>query len=257
MWDLNQNKQIDEFPSHHNFPLALSPDGLILALQDLSDNVILRDMQTGEQLAQLDDVIELAFNPDGRLMAARYKGSDIIDLLDPSTANEVAHIEVPGDLLSKLTFSPDGRLLAAFQFNRKQITLWDTATLKRIGSLNVNDFIDNIALSPDGSRLAVGNYQAQIDDWVIGLWDVNTKKRLVGTRAPDRIWNIGFSPDGQKLITAGTSGIYLWDTNSLEPLGSLIKPLSEGSDAFFLPDGRVLACYYISDRIGIWTIESP
>jgi WD40 repeat protein len=92
---------------------------------------------------------------------------------------------------------------------------------------------------------------------MIELSDVNTQKRLVGTRAPGTSFIIGFSPDGQKLITTGSAGIYLWDANSLELLGSLIKPLSEGSEAFFLPDGRVLACYKQSDRIGIWTLESP
>lgn len=260
LWDLNENRQIDEFPSHGNLPLALSPDGHLLALDDLSHNIILRDLRTGEQFAQLDDVYELVFSPNGQRIAARYisplHDSNRIDLLDPATAKEVARIEVevPGGFRT-LTFSPDGTLLAAITDD--QITLWDTASLKRVGKLNVDGSVDSMAFSPDGSRLAAGIYSWQMDDRMIGLWEINTRKFLLGIRAPDMTWNIGFSPDGQKLITTGSSSLYLWDANSLEPLGSVTGGRQwRRTEALFLPDGRVLECYDPSG-IGIWTIESP
>lgn len=70
------------------------------------------------------------------------------------------------------------------------------------------------------------------------------------------------SQDGKRLVLSGvgSSALYLWDSNSLEALGSLEGPLSNSAEAVFLPDGRLLVCYWNSEqptKIGIWTIDSP
>ena len=205
----------------------------------------------------------MAFSPDGRLLAANTLTGMV--LWDPSTGEEVAHLS---DSSSFPVFSPDSKLLVAkVGLEEGQITLWDTATLKPVGRLNVDGLPE--AFSPDGSRLATDTSLYQIGHEGISLWDVDTRTRLASTRAPSGFWSIAFSPDGQKLIMYGfgfpdRSGenLYLWDANNLEPLGSLAGPQASRIEAFFLPDGRVLACYWTDylnspDHIGIWTMELP
>jgi WD40 repeat protein len=259
LWDLNEHKQIGEFLSDYGLPVALSPDGRILAFDDISHNdFILRDMQTGEQIAQLGDVYDtVAFSPDGRLLAVRPAvGSARINLIDPSTGKQVGRIEGPQGF-GRMTFNPDGKLLAVSNLS-DQITIWDTTTLKLVEKLKgTGGVIFWLAFSPDGSKLATGISFPELDEDGIEVWDVNTRTRLAATRAPGSMF-IAFSSDGRTIMTYGNrdSDLYFWDANSLEPLGSVNGPPAFKSELFFLPDGRVLACY-LPSQIGIWTIESP
>jgi WD40 repeat protein/serine/threonine protein kinase len=68
----------------------------------------------------------------------------------------------------------------------------------------------DVAISPDGSRLAVA-----CQDGLAYLFDVQTKAMQVLRGGEGQVLAVGFSPDGKRLATAGTSAVvHLWDVQS-------------------------------------------
>ena len=128
-------------------------------------------------------------------------------------------------------------------------TTWDLpeGAMKRIGKGS----IDDIAYSPDGTRLAVASN--------IGIWiyDAQTGKELnllftghtqeQGSYLPDvsevhSVLSVSFSPDGQTLASGGTDKtIRLWDVRTGDLLRTLTGHTGSVKSVAFSPDGKTLA----------------
>jgi WD40 repeat protein len=101
--------------------------------------------------------------------------------------------------------------------------------------------ITSIALSPDGSQLAVSGYH---EVFLLNSSDSSVLGRLVG-ESP-RVESVAFSPDGKRLAVAGGAParfgeIQVWDTSTR----SQLHAYRQGSDSVFgvswSPDGKRLA----------------
>src|SRR5262249_44164006 len=95
-------------------PLAFSPDGKVLASEDLASMVHLWDVASGTQLRTLEHpyrILSVAFAPDGTTLAVGTAGS-FLRLWDAFTGKEL--LKLKGDLgeIATLSFSPDGKMLA-------------------------------------------------------------------------------------------------------------------------------------------------
>jgi WD40 repeat protein len=110
-------------------------------------------------------LVEVAFSPDGRRLAAVAQDGYVY--LWSRDAGWVAWPAEPGAQLSHVAFSPDGRLVAATSFEG-ELVLWESATGERLVTLPVSlGDIAALQFSPDGRTLAVGGW-----DSPIGLWGV-------------------------------------------------------------------------------------
>ncbi len=224
------------------FPLAFSPDGLILATGHLSGNIQLWDQTTGKLRSTLihREVMDLGavFSPDSRKIAVR--GTDLqfkvrtITVFEVETGRELTRISVPGPVvIPSMWFAPDGSTLNLIRWDNLSggatpfhFFSWDTATWGRREDrplpLKRHDIV---AVSKDGRTLAAGDFHAP----QVTLWDVDSGRQLtsltVGKRSSPAgvwVWSLGFSPDGSTLAVGRDEGeLELWDLHARSLRASL------------------------------------
>jgi WD40 repeat protein len=149
---------------------AFAPDGSRVAVGCSGHRVLLYDTATGARAAELahgDDPFQVAFSPDGRLLATA--AGRIVRLWDGGTGDAVARFPAFNRFARALAFSPDGRLLAAGS-DDGHVRLWEPHSgRERIDFFCEVGEIEDIAFAPDGSTAAAAGSKSGI-----AVWDVDT-----------------------------------------------------------------------------------
>jgi WD40 repeat protein len=194
-----------------------------------------------------DEVMALAFSPDGTLLAGGGMGKPV-RLWATSDHRLVRTLGGPRGMVRGVAFSPDSKTVAACS-DDGAVYLWEASggAAKR-ALLGHEGFLTCVAFSPDGKTLASGSFLATDAARYAGevrLWDPakGVLKRAV-PRADGRVQGVAFSPDGKTLAVAlgrmGASGVDLCDPVTGKVVMSLPfdgAPLSVA----FSPDGKLVA----------------
>jgi WD40 repeat protein len=184
IWDIEANANphvLAGDPGKWGMSLAWSPDGLILAAGRVS--ITLWDIKNGARAGELsghkDFIRNLAFSPDGRLLAST--GLDqAVRVWEIPAARELytlrpegfVHPSTNGPVIEPILvpilavrFSPDGKTLATAGADRL-VRLWEAETGHFIRSLQGHAMsVTALAFSPDGKTL----YSAGLDK-TIRVW---------------------------------------------------------------------------------------
>lgn len=233
IWDVATHQlrfKLDDFDESVN-SLVFSPNGAILATADGHPmtgrgSAKLWDVKTGELLAELtiqgktDQLYiqafsDIAFNPDGTLLAAINADGDV-QLWDVISRKEVGMTTGVSGEGSGVAFSPDGKLLAAsgaasgYTNTIPELRLWVVDTGELVFKLDGhNAAAGKVKFSPDGKILASTSFYDS--DGTVMLWDVGTGEVLATIDVPGAS-DVAFSPNGTLLATAGwADGIRLWE----------------------------------------------
>jgi Tol biopolymer transport system component len=149
--------------------LVWSPDGTrIVATVNSGDGVpLLWEAATGRkvELAKpLTDAFEVAFSPDGKLLAVAKQD---IRLIDVATGRELRRLSAHRGMVYALAFSSDGGLLASGAGD-KTVRVWDVATGATVASLDGHaDAVSAVAFSPDDRLVASGSFDGSIRLWTL------------------------------------------------------------------------------------------
>lgn len=160
------------------------------------------------------NLFDLAFSPDGRLLASGGGGSSrddrgesFICIWDTESGAllETLPTEDVGDNHA-LTFTRDGaRLISTGNF---RLLVWDTSTWDRIhdsGRSYPGSY--GIALSPDGSLLAIAT-----DARRIRLMDVEEMRTVRDIYTGGEVIDVDFSEDGTRLAGSFVDGtVRIWE----------------------------------------------
>jgi WD40 repeat protein/class 3 adenylate cyclase len=254
--------------------LAWSPAGDELAVGGMDGAVQLwnvagqprrvRSLEGMRSTGKLPAVVnQLAFAPDGRLLAAAgvqrtangpWRG--LAAVWQTATGKRFwkqVNRQGPADAVA---FSGDGKRLALsleLGFNSAADQIVDPTTgriettIKPIGG----SASQSLAFSPDGT-LATGSWSG-----IVQRWDASNGKQLGHPllAMPAPVASISFDPTGNAFATGGGSGgfVKLWDAHTLQQLGSAF-PGETGlwANAQFTPDGSQLVTLYTNGRGTVW-----
>jgi WD40 repeat protein len=203
------------------------------------------DIGEVEPLNQIGSfILEVAFSPDGRLMAAASMDC-LLHLYDTGSLKEVRFIDT-GGIVCNIAFSPDSTLLASFSRPLTKffgnVDIWRVADGSLVHTLNgYINFSSYVAFSPDGTLLAVSYDDCTVRLWNVADWSLARTLEVEDIDIED-MCEVAFSPDGALLAACSESAssgmVHLWRVAD----GSLVRTL-EGyiNCVAFSPDGALLA----------------
>jgi WD40 repeat protein len=184
------------------------------------------------------NVVDVAFSPDGRHLAASGTNSDLASR-EPADAGKIRSgnnplrrdvrvwnlpsgqelLALPPDTgqAGGLAFSPDGKHLACGI--EKTVEVWDVSAGRKVLSLQGHrNWITGLAYSPDGGRLASSSH-----DGTVRTWDTATGEQVLTlTRPKETLSGVAYSPDGERLAVGGWGRmVQVWNAATGEEIFTL------------------------------------
>jgi WD40 repeat protein len=208
-----------------------------------------------------------AITSDGNtlILARGYPTPQIIGLMNPNPGFD--KLRTTEKEFNYLTMKGDSIVTIEWDWNVKQGDL----VISEIGSdylsvrskteihYETSDTIEQVALSPNGSLLAIGT-----SDGALYLWDVNSKTQITRFQAHNKFFyifgqygsfsKIVFSPDGISFATQGDDySVKLWNTEDGKELTSIYD--AEYGDIAFSPSGKYFAYIGANNSIHIKSLQ--
>ena len=197
--------------------LAFNPAGTQMAAIS-SQGTTVWNLPSGVVQVSLASVYDgnLAFSPDGKLLVVGTKGPTVV--VDVASGQIVHWLSPPGQILNSGEVNPialQGTTLVVGENVTGpgdvsgDIDVWDTGTwtMSSVLTTVAGTQIGDVAISPDGQKVSVGNY-----DGTGGVWSVSPDEELVSLSGQTAdINSIAFSPSRTDVATAsndGTSRVY-------------------------------------------------
>jgi WD40 repeat protein len=274
------------------YAVAISPDGSTIAAGGWTERVTggtviyLFDRESGNLIRRIADDLSnvtyfLTFSPDGRYLAAT-RGRNGLRVFDRDKDwSEAFRDDRYRDISYGAAFARDGRLVTtsydrlirSYQYDPNG----DRPNFSRVGEpvpAPSGHLPRDVAFSPDGKRLAVGDEDATTID-VLNGDTLKVEGRQIPSDARPTSFGLAYvawSSDGRTLFAAGAvrdrkgrRPLFAWGRGGL---GDERRMTYCGSSAAAgvnaLPEGRVLVgafppCLGLMDAVGasIWTIASP
>jgi eukaryotic-like serine/threonine-protein kinase len=174
-------------------------------------------------------------------------------------------VDVPAGSVSAIAFSPDGNLIAtgsaghyARDMGDSNVEMWDRGTGRRVRPVHATkNVIWSLAFSPDGTRLALGGTNPQVE-----VRDTRTGEVLWAKHKPrlPQAMGVAFSPDGKSLAAGfgqysnvGSFQVTLYQVATGSEMETFPGPKGGVNELAFRPDGRHLAVGGM-DIIEIWDV---
>lgn len=176
------------------------------------------------------------------------------DPLPAGATTRIGTIRFRGDgPQKKLLMSADRKFMASLNLT-SSVEIWDLS--RGVVSSRFTPEIEgvaDIALSPDGTRLAIAGEGA------VELWDLESESRqatLVGTDGA--LQSVIFSPKGDYLVAGNDDrAVLFWDLNAEEPEAQYIEAHDGGvTDLLFASKGKVLLSSGSDGKVKAWKFPS-
>jgi WD40 repeat protein len=252
--------------------VAYAPDGTLAVAVDGAVQVRdgagkLRATVPARPGGEIEDV---AFSPDGSLLATTTSADDDAD---DSTAGTVVvwnaadlsrrgELDVGENEPHRIAFAPDGGRLVVL--TRPEVDLginprpsavyaWRLPDLTALGRHDVDSrSAEDIAVSPDGARLAIVGQNREIelrraDGAGASTWIAPHTSRIV---------RVAYSPDGSTLATTtgADNEVWLWDARTGAPRGRLSGHLGH-INALTFASSTLLVTGANDQAIGLWQLD--
>ena len=220
LWDLRTGQQVLSRQSLWGSELFFTSDGKRLSSEIENGKARILELAEGDcrsYAAPSSDpsthYAAVAIDRQGRRLAASAAAG--VSLWDLDTGNYLGAVPTNGVALKSLEFDAEGALIVPFPWTLRWPVGSGSNGDGKIGPpelLAPYGSVDKFAMSPDGSSIAVPNYQ---DGAVV--FDVADPSRLRYLYPHRDVRSAGFSPDGRRVVTgthAILDGLRLWDAQT-------------------------------------------
>lgn len=231
------------------FCAAWSPDGTTLAV-GADREVVLLDAATGQVKRTLTGhgapVFSARYSSDGRWLATGdFAGKLRLWPLGGGQPREVAAHAVTVWGIAFL--AGDTQLVTV---GNEGARLWNTQTLQPVGELKLAEGAYDLALSPDGSTVALAGGKGGLMLWKPGQ---PQPPRL--EEGPTRLSSVAWSPDGSQLATGDVNGrVRIWDVASQKRVAQIN---AHGAPVNAVAFGRGVLVSASQDRmIRVWNLQT-
>jgi RNA polymerase sigma factor (sigma-70 family) len=228
-------------PKGPQWHACFAPRGKMMAVAgtDPGQDLVVYDLPSGRERfrtkAENSWTFELAFSPDGKVLAAEDKMR--VKLLDTATGKLLGDFGA-GETVRGLAFAPDGTKLLAHCF-RTDVRVWSVPAGKLLHRVEVAvNHVTQAAFTPDGTALVVGSQD--LDAVLIDLTTGRERRRF--RTYPSSIF-FAFAPHGKTVaIGVGEGNISQWDLASGRRLASA-DPIAYPGQMQFTSDDKLLLLF--------------
>ena len=209
----------------HILPIALSPDGSLIAYTPEANITSVVHIETGELIAKLRDdytdtstigCYQLDFSPCGKYLAATNRGNRIhIWNVNNGTLEMTPTVHSDDRGLEKRSvpvYTTNGSLqVASFSFPGREVVIWDATQQETVDTFEFPGPLHG-CFSSDGTRFTVGNRCGELQLWTRG--NPSTVESLP-THISRGVVSVMFSKDSRKLLSTNDfSGYRLWNVTN-------------------------------------------
>jgi WD40 repeat protein/DNA-binding SARP family transcriptional activator len=245
---------------------AVSPNGSVFAVSPGPDRVTLWRTSPRTPLGPglrgpVGGVYELAFSPDGKLLAAA--GSQHVVVWETKTGKTVWILPAGKHGATSVAFSPDG-LTVAVGRNDSRDTLYDLRTGRQTARFDEDWVTKSLDFSPDGKLLAAAGLTGTVTIWNVA------EKAIVSTLSGAvsgavAAYAVRFAPDGNHVAVGDSSGrVVFWKldpTHQFEgawaarPVGLPLLGHNGAVDSFaFDRRGQTLVTLSDDGKLRLWDV---
>ncbi len=239
--------------------MRFSPDGTRLVV-GTDVGVWIYDVPSGEETALFTEhtgqVNALAFSQDGQTFASGGFVNPVIQVWDVETKSKLSTVPLTREPYSLPALTFYGEILISTNGHR-EVTYWHADTGQKLSESRLENPINTVTFSQDGSTLAIGDRNGKIQ-----LWDTTTSRQQAdleghGGGRDSEILALAFSPDG-KILASGSEDktVRLWDTQNHTKLGTLRGHTGWVTAVAFSEDGNTFASGDASKTIKLWDLDT-
>lgn len=275
LWDLSEGAPDSLKAIEVRWPiraLGFNPEGDLLAFAGGDGSIGLWDWEQDEQtllVEGLDDhVEELAFDGDGKYLAARFEAEDSpVVVWDVDTGESFARIQADsGEAtgVEDIAFHPEQPWLAIAYGDRA--LLWDLEQQTETAEFSLDEpwrIFELLAFQPDGTEITTGGKDG------FARWDLETWQPISLPMEENStsyyIERLAYDPTGTWLVTGSVSTVSLYDAAGGEEIGELnpqgINTLQDQYNfpllptLAFSPSGSRMTAYAREDELLFWRLD--
>jgi WD40 repeat protein len=271
VWDVTSGRcqmiidveNVDQFTKYKSKSsingLTISPDGKKALTGDVFSNLMLWDLETGENLKSLKGHrFECVVAVHDFRIAVSGSNEQTIQVWDLETGECLRTLSGHTQDIWGVSISADGsRAVSGGQDNT--VRVWDIERGVRAGAGEIHlDSVEDIAVTPDGKMAASRSrsLSGQHTPWKYALrtWDFKTGEPLHSLKGhKQEVKSVALSPDNRSAVSVSSDQmVYVWDLET----GKNVKSGREHRDWIYdvkvTPDGRRAVTSDSKGNIFIW-----